>query len=341
MTFFIRTLIVTLILLIGAVMMMTQPFVSTVYRITKMNTTIEESKLKAHVRFLSQDVYPRSFDHASKLDAAASYIKRELEAAGATVTEQAVIVQGEKFRNLIARFNPKNTPKDGALLVIGAHYDAHGDSIDASKAGKSATPQSQTPGADDNASGVAGLIELTRLLAKSPPSRPVELVAYTLEEPPNFRTPHMGSAWHAKRLLEAKQPIELMISLEMIGYFSDVQGSQSYPFPGMNLFYPSKGNYVSLVSRPKDWQHTRKLKALMAGATELPVYSINAPAFIPGIDFSDHLNYWKHDMPAVMITDTAFHRNKEYHQSGDTYERLDYRRMAQVVQGVYAYCMMP
>jgi Peptidase family M28 len=126
----------------------------------------------------------------------------------------------------------------------------------------------------------------------------------------------------------------------MIGYFSDAAGSQSYPFPGMGLLYPMQGNYISLVSRPQDWQPTRRLKAVMSSASSLPVYSINAPAFTLGIDFSDHLNFWKYEIPAVMITDTAFHRNTEYHRAGDTFDRLDYRRMAQVVHGLYAYCMM-
>lgn len=334
MKFLRRVLIVACLLLIGIVWMTTQPFVSPIHITTKVDTTIDESKLKAHVRFLSEDVYPRSYDQARKLDAAASYIKREMEAAGAMVTEQVVMVQGEKFRNLVARFGPK----EGSLLIIGAHYDSHGDSIEASKAGKPYTADSHTPGADDNASGVAGLIELARLLAKTPPPRPVELVAYTLEEPPNFRSPHMGSAWHAKALLDSKQNIELMISLEMIGYFTDEQDSQTYPFAAMKWFYPNQGNFIALVSRPQDWQHTRKLKAVMSGTSSLPVYSINTLPAIPGVDFSDHQNYWKHDMPAIMVTDTAYQRNTAYHQSGDTHERLDYPRMAQVVQGVRAYC---
>jgi translation initiation factor 1 (eIF-1/SUI1) len=145
MRFLIRVLIVTIILLIGAGMMVTQPFVSPVDDTSKVDVRIDESKLKAHVQHLSQTVFPRSFDHARKLNAAASYIKHELEGTGSTVTEQDVIVQGEKFRNLMVRFEPKDMPKGNALLVIGAHYNSHGDAIEASKAGKTATPESHTP----------------------------------------------------------------------------------------------------------------------------------------------------------------------------------------------------
>jgi len=147
----------------------------------------------------------------------------------------------------------------------------------------------------------------------------------------------MGSAWHAKALKRTDAAVELMLSLEMIGYFSDVPESQSFPFPFMRLLYPTTGNFIAIVSRLQDQRETRQLKAAMAGASDLPVYSINTLPAIPGIDFSDHLNYWEQGYPAVMVTDTAYERNHAYHLEGDTFDRLDYVRMAKVVQGVYAF----
>ena len=216
-------------------------------------------------------------------------------------------------------------------MVIGAHYDSHG-----SAGAESITPDTHTPGADDNASGVAGLIELAHLLGRTPQARPIELVAYTLEEPPHFRSVHMGSVWHARSLAAAKRDVQLMLSLEMIGYFSDASGSQHYLIPSMKYLYSDRADFIALVGKFGGFGATRRAKALMAGATDLPVHSINAPALLQGVDFSDHRSYWAEGMPAMMVTDTAFLRNQNYHTAKDTYEKLDYKRMAKVVQGVYA-----
>jgi len=121
----------------------------------------------------------------------------------------------------------------------------------------------------------------------------------------------------------------------MIGYFSDAWFSQGYPFPLLRAFYPSRGNFIAVAGRLDQRRFTRQIKAGMKGATPLPVWSINAPASLPGLDFSDHRNYWDQGMNAVMVTDTSFYRNKEYHEAGDTWDRLDYTRMAYVVTGVY------
>lgn len=301
--------------LIAAWAVLTQPFVRPRPIVPP---AVDAQRLEAHVRMLSETLHPRSADHPEKLDAAASYIATQLKSVGAAPVDQPYDVDGRTYRNIVARFGPA----EGALMVIGAHYDSHGHSL--------------TPGADDNASGVAGLIELARLLAASPPPRPVELVAYTLEEPPHFRQASMGSARHARSLKAAGRDVECMISLEMIGTFSDAAGSQRYPLPGLGLIYPERGDFIAIVGRLQDTAATRRLKAAMRGASDLPVHSINATAAIPGVDFSDHLNYWAEGMTALMVTDTAFQRNLHYHQAGDTAEKLDYRRMAQVVQGVFA-----
>lgn len=291
----------------------TQPFV----RPVKLAVPdISPERLRAHVRMLSETLHPRSIENLTNLEAAADYIHKELLASGATVTDQWFEDQGENYRNVIARFGPA----EGPLLVIGAHYDSF----------------ATTPGADDNASGIAGLIELARLLELHPPKQPVELVAYTLEEPPHFAAPSMGSAHHAASLSAQGREVSLMLALEMIGWFSDTPGSQNYPFPGLDFLYPDRADFIAIIGRLNDWSQAREVKAAMSGAGDLPVYSLNTIPAVPGVDFSDHMNYWRQGYPALMITDTSFYRNPNYHEAGDTQDTLDYDRMAKVVQGVFA-----
>lgn len=308
----------------GALVLVVQPLVAP---LPSTPPPVDPARMAQHVRKLSVELYPRSFDHIANLTRTARYIEDEFRAAGAQVSVQDVIVQETRYKNVVARFGPHTGP----LMVIGAHYDSHGLG-----AAPVVTGDTHTPGADDNASGVAGLIELAYLLGRAAPSRSIELVAYTLEEPPHFRTGHMGSAWHASALRKEGREVTLMVSLEMIGYFSDAPGSQSYPVPGMRMLYPDQGNFIALVGRFGDVAASRRAKAIMLGATDLPVASLNAPPAVPGVDFSDHRNYWRAGYPALMVTDTAFMRNPNYHQAGDTADKLDVVRAAKVVQSVYA-----
>jgi Zn-dependent M28 family amino/carboxypeptidase len=327
-----RILFVSTFLVVAAasgIALITQPLVRAS---TSQPPQVDAKRLEEHVKHLSVDLYPRSYDQPRNLALAAQYIFDSFNASGATVSVQDVSVQESRYRNVIARFGPSTGP----VLVIGAHYDSHGDANAGARSARGYSMQTHTPGADDNASGVAGLLELANLLGRKPQSRSIELVAYTLEEPPHFRTEHMGSAWHARSLRAANRDVEFMLALEMIGYFSDAPGSQHYPLPGMTFLYPDRGDFIALVGKLSDFAATRQIKARMIGATNLPVFSINAPPLLQGVDFSDHLSYWNEDIPAVMVTDTAFMRNENYHQATDTYEKLDYLRMAKVVQAVYA-----
>jgi Zn-dependent M28 family amino/carboxypeptidase len=278
--------------------------------------TVDPARLEAHVRKLSIELSPRDVGHPENLDAAAAYIAQQLRQTGAAVSEQPYRVEDNSYRNVIAHFGPDTSER----IVVGAHYDAAGP----------------LPGADDNASGVAGLLELARLFASQPPQMRVDLVAFSTEEPPYFRTTGMGSSVHATSLRMNNANVRAMLSLEMIGYYSDAHGSQHFPVGLLGALYPSTGNFIAVVGRLSDGLLVRQVKSAMTGAAPLPVYSINAPSFVPGVDFSDQLNYWHAGYRAVMITDTAFYRNRNYHTTHDTAEKLDYKRMAMVVEGVYA-----
>ncbi len=273
----------------------------------------QEANLRAHVEMLAVELVPRSWRHRDNLKRAADYIAASLKESGGVVEEQVFDAAGQSYSNILAAFGPAREP----WIVVGAHYDVAGDG----------------PGADDNASAVAGLLELGRLLGSLPLKRRVLLAAYCLEEPPFFATPYMGSAVHARSLKQAGRRIELMICLEMIGYFSDRPGSQRFPFPLLRLFYPSTGNYIMVVDRLTSG-HGPRVRDTMRTAAPLPVYSINAPAFLWGISLSDHRSFWQAGFDAVMITDTAFYRNLAYHTHGDTADRLDYARLARVVDGL-------
>lgn len=279
----------------------------------------DPARLKAHVRTLVA-LGPREMIHPEVLEAAAQHVEGAFRAAGGRVARQPYVVRGRAVANVVARFGPEPRVEGPGLLVLGAHYDTcHG-----------------LPGADDNTSGVAVLLEVARLLGEHPPTTPVELVAWTLEEPPHFRTEEMGSRVHAKALKASGLPVTLVLSLEMLGTFEDAPGSQHYPLPGLDLIYPSKGNFLALVGGWGDGWKVRKAKAALAHGSDLPLRSINAPSALVGIDFSDHASYWKEGLPALMLTDTAFFRNPRYHTDRDTPERLDYRRMAEAARMVWS-----
>ena len=283
----------------------------------ELTAGVSTQALRDHVIQLSEKL-PRRSDDTDKLDFSARYIKNQLSQYG-SVEEHIYEVWGVPYRNVSITIGPKSRQR----IVIGAHYDSfHGN-----------------PGADDNASGVAGLLELARLLSLELLTIPVQLIAYTLEEPPYFRSQDMGSAVHAKQLKMDNIDVVAMISLEMIGYYTDDPNSQDYPIPLMSLLYPTKGNFIAIVGNLTGTGLVRQAKSNMASVMSLPVVSINAPSIIPGVDFSDHLNFWNQNYPAIMVTDTAFYRNKAYHSNDDTWDRLDYEKMGEVVKGVYAVVM--
>lgn len=186
-----------------------------------------------------------------------------------------------------------------------------------------------------NASGVVGLLELSRLLKGHKLNQRIDLVAYSLEEPPYFWTEFMGSYIHAKSLVDNKTEVYGMISLEMIGYFKDEKKSQTYPIGLLSLFYGNRGNYITLVKKFGAGQFTRKFCRKYKSTKAIRTKKFTGPPALPGIDFSDHLNYWRFGISALMLTDTAFFRNKNYHKSTDKMETLDIKRMSKVIDGVF------
>lgn len=278
----------------------------------------DTARLRQHLQFLTTTPQPRNCQHPVVLDSVAAYIKQSLRAAGAhQITDQPYTVDGATYRNVLGSFGPV----DGPRLIIGAHYDVCGEQ----------------PGADDNGTGVAALLELARLLGQqwALPYR-IDLVAYTLEEPPYFRTPNMGSYVHAAALQAAGVPVRGMVSLEMLGYYDDRPGSQHYPVGVLKLVYGSRGNYVTVAQKFGNGRFGRRFARQYKGVAQLPVRRFKAPAWLPGLDFSDHLNYWHFGYPAVLLTDTSFYRNQNYHLPTDTLARLDLRRLGLAVDALVA-----
>lgn len=277
---------------------------------------VNTAALQQHVIFLTETTVPRNSENPENLALAADYIKQQFKQSTARVNFQTYPDQGREYKNIIAHYGPETDER----IVIGAHYDAYAN----------------LPGADDNASGVAGLLELGKLLSALPLKNQVTLVAYTLEEPPYFASDKMGSYVHAAMLQQQNVKIKIMIALEMIGYFSDEPGSQVYPIPMLNLFYPDAGNFIAVIDRLQS-NKAAAIKAAINTYTDLSAYSINAPDYVPGIALSDHSNYWLFDYPAVMVTDTALYRNQAYHTPQDTHDRLNYKNMAKVIYGIFQY----
>lgn len=277
----------------------------------------DTAQLRKHLVALTTTPEPRNYQHPASLAQAGDYIRQQLQVAGARLEEQPYEVQGQTYRNLIGSFGPTAGPR----LVIGAHYDVCGEQ----------------PGADDNGTGVAALLELARLLGQQRTlAYRIDLVAYTLEEPPFFRTPQMGSYVHAQSLHETGVPVRGMVALEMLGYYDDRKNSQTYPVGLLKWVYGSRGNYVTVAQKFGNGQFGRQFARRYKAAAALPVRRFKAPAWLPGIDFSDHLNYWRFDYSAVLLTDTAFHRNKSYHEPTDTLARLDLHRLSLAVDAVLA-----
>ncbi len=280
---------------------------------------MEDSEYLRHaVVMLAQEIGVRSWQDRDRLRQTTDYISAQFSSFGLPVSRQTFRFRGNDYDNIIAERTGRISPEK--VLVVGAHYDS----------------VYTTPGADDNASGIAGLLGVARLLAGAETPLTVRFVAFCLEEPPAYRSRNMGSYHYARSLCERKEQVEGMICLEMIGYFSDQKGSQHYPLPLFRLKYPSEGNFIAMVGGMRSREFTRGMAAGFRKAVDLPAITLNAPPIIIGIDFSDHWSFGKFGYKAFMVTDTAFYRNPHYHAPTDLPGTLDYERMDKVVQGLVA-----
>jgi Zn-dependent M28 family amino/carboxypeptidase len=275
----------------------------------------KEDDLKNHVRYLSDEIGERHMGAYENLQAAAQYIKERYTSYGYQPGIHSYTIQGKRCENVAAVKKGTETPDE--IIVIGAHYDAVWGS----------------PGADDNASAVASLLELARLFSTVTTKRTVRFVAFPNEEPPFFLTGDMGSRRYAKEVREKGENIIAMVCLESLGYYSDKRRSQNYP-PIFNLFYPDTANFIAIVGNFSSRALVGRVKGAFRRGTDFPVESVVTFSFVPGVDFSDHGSFWKYGYKAVMVTDTAFYRNPYYHTPGDTYEKLNYSALADVTEGL-------
>jgi Zn-dependent M28 family amino/carboxypeptidase len=274
-----------------------------------------EERLRRHVRALAWEIGERHVWRPRALHAAADYIRGELETLGFAVVAQTYDAYGVRCENLEATIPGASLASE--IVLAGAHYDT----VEGS------------PGADDNASGVAGLIEIARALRGSHPERTLKLVAFVNEEAPFFYFGEMGSRVYARAARQRGDDIRVMLSLEMLGCYADEPGSQAYP-PFLKWFYPDRGNFIAFVSNLRSRRALAEATRAFRAHCSFPAERLASPAFVPGVSWSDQLSFWRAGYPGVMVTDTAFYRNAHYHQATDTPERLRYPEMARVVEGL-------
>lgn len=282
--------------------------------------------LKNHVHFLAETLGERNMAHRENLEKAAAYIEKSFRDHGGNVNSQTYELQkgfwfsgagpkDYKPRNIEVEFLGKVYSDE--IILVGAHYDSVFGS----------------PGANDNATGAAALLEMGKILSGKKLKRTIRLVAFVNEEPPFFKTQNMGSYVYAQRSWQRKENILGMISLETLGYYSDQKGSQKYPFP-LGLFKPDKGNFVAFVSNIHSKPLLNKIVTQFRDHAEFPSDGVAVPQIITGIDWSDQWSFWKFNYPAIMVTDTAIFRYPYYHSLEDTVDKIHYDRLARVVLGI-------
>jgi len=274
-----------------------------------------ERQLRRHVGVLAGEIGERNVWRPEALRAAADYIDAELSALGYAVAAQSYTTHGVRCHNL--EVVVPGTGSASEIVVAGAHYDTVAGS----------------PGADDNASGVAGLIEIARTLRPLQPQRTMKLVAFVNEEPPFFHFGEMGSKVYAEAARRRGDDIRVMLSLEMLGCYSDARGSQAYP-PFLKWFYPDRGNFIAFVSNLRSRRALDETVRAFRTNCDFPAERLASPAFVPGVAWSDQLSFWRAGYPGLMVTDTAFYRYSHYHQATDTPDKIRYPEMARVVEGL-------
>jgi hypothetical protein len=275
------------------------------------------ARLLEHIRVIASR--PHNVAHHDELEKAAKYIEATLTTLGYRPVPQAFRTEGRDVRNIEVAIEPAEPGSSRGTIIVGAHYDSYGDS----------------PGANDNGTGTAAVIELARLLAnlRGRIDVRVRLVLFVNEEPPYFQTNDMGSLRYARLLAERREPVIGMISLETLGCFLDQPGTQQYP-PPFGLLYPDKGDFIAFVAMTGSRELMRALIGSFRSHTGFPTVGGVAPGFVPGIAWSDHWAFEQLRYPAVMITDTALFRYPHYHQPTDTPDKVDAEKLARIVHGI-------
>jgi hypothetical protein len=274
-----------------------------------------EARLMAHVQLLGRRIGERHLARPQALRAAAEYIREVWAEQGLAVAEERFEVGGQPCLNLVTQIPGRQRSEE--ILVVGAHYDSVYGS----------------PGANDNGTGVAALLEMPRRLRELPLARTVRFVAFVNEEPPYFLTDEMGSRVHARGARQRGERIFGMVSLETIGYYSSTRGSQRYP-PPFGLLYPETGNFLTVVGNLASRRLVVDFMTRFMSATDFPVEGVATFEWVPGVNWSDHWSFWCEGYPAIMLTDTAPFRYPEYHTALDLPEQVTPREFARAAHGI-------
>jgi len=318
MFFFISSMGAILILLTIAVIYFTampgKSYSGVIHPLAEKENRIFDS-LYNHTVMLGNTIGERNIWYYNELNEAANYIDKVFTDTGYNVFSQIFEAEGKSVRNIEAEKKGSVIPEE--IVLIGAHYDSVMGS----------------PGANDNGSGVAALLEIARLLKTERLARTVRFVAFVNEESPFFMTDLMGSIVYARRSHQRREKIVAMLSLETIGAYSDIPKTQNYPFP-FSAFYPDTGKFIGFVSNLSSRSLLCRAIASFRKHTAFPSEGLAAPGWMTGIGWSDHSAFWKEGYPAFMVTDTAMFRYKYYHTAEDTPDKIDYERMTHVVSGI-------
>jgi hypothetical protein len=275
-------------------------------------------RLAVHVEVLAGDIGERHLWRYQSLQAASTYVQEQFREFGHDVDVQSFEAGGRLVDNVAAERPGALRPDE--IVVVGAHYDS----------------VTGSPGANDNATGVAAVIELARLYATRTPARTVRFVAFVNEEPPFFQTPDMGSLHYARRARARDERITAMLSIETIGAYSDAPGSQRFPLPLFGALYPDTANFITFVGNVGTRRLVRQAIAAFRAHATIPSEGGAVPGWIAGVGWSDHWAFLQHGYPAIMVTDTALFRYAPYHTIADTPDQVDYDRMTRVVSGLEA-----
>lgn len=278
----------------------------------KLLKTIRKN-LYQHVDVLANQICERNLHNEGSLQKTVDYISEQMSRSSLDVKHVDFSFDNQSFTNIVAEKKGNEQ-----IFIIGAHYDTVEDS----------------PGADDNATGIASLLEMIRLFNDFDNKRTYRFVAFALEEPPFYGTSRMGSQVYAELCKQRNENVLFMTSLDMLGFFLDKKNSQRYPQPDLALKHPSRGNFISVVGDPESRQLLKIISKSISKFTSIPIEPFIAHRSTPGVSLSDHASFWKFDFRALMITDTAFYRNPHYHLPDDTIDTIHFKKFSNLVNGL-------